>query len=446
MKLCDIALVLPPHQRDSLDYINPIIKQFRSAPYLPLGIISLTTYLKNEIPGCRVKIIDGQLMNVQQILKELKFCQPKIVGLSPLFHTYQDSLKIARFSKSFGARVVMGGNYAAGLAREIIDNHSPVSKDYCVDIVIRQDGEKGLVSLLKGRPFKEIAGAVFWRKSAFVENPIKLANLNDLPRPDFDLVDLSRYWSQTEKMLFPRLLPVQSRRGCDWRAAGRRCLFCSLAAEKLRIRKPEIFARDLIHYQRKYQMESIWDVSDDFLDNQFWLEECLRQFNGRRMPRFIIYARTDRINRKILPILQRFRIEVIIFGFESASASMLKKMDKPCRRRDNERAMEILKGSGIKAVNCVVIGGLGESSQTLRETVKAAKIIKRKNFNVLFSPFFLRPWPNSPARKMLIRKTALKYKGKDIFDQEEMFRDWLKHFSSINYKLAQSAYSELLNI
>lgn len=443
----DAVLILPPfpYRPDEIYYKNPIIREFRLSAHPPLGILSLASCLRNKKPSFRVGILDGQILSLREIFKVIKELKPRVVGLSPLSYTYQNAIEIARFSKSLGAEVILGGQHATGLAGEILENRGLYSRDYCIDAVIQQDGEEALRAVIEGRPLDRVPNAIYRRRSGIKFNPVKLLDLNVLPRIDFDLIDLERYWSGIKETGFPRVLPWYSRKGCSWRTGKNSgCLFCSLMDRKLRFRDPGIFARDLMHIQERFQPKYIWEISDDFLDNPSWIDQYLKAVAGRKLPSFIIYTRTDRITKENFLRLQKLGVKMIIFGFESANAALLKKMNKPGSQQNNRQAMEILRGSGIKVVNSVVIGNLGETAATLEETLKFAKETKRKDPDVYFVPHFLKPWPNSHARRLLLGKTGAKYRGKDILNLDEMVFDWFKYFTGISYKFAFKIYRELI--
>ena len=120
----------------------------------PLWALALATYLRAALPRARTDIIDEQILGRRLFLEKLSSARYELAGLSPVAHTYKRTLECARLLKKNGTVVVLGGHYAPTLAKEILSNRGPGSADYCVDAIVRYDGEKAFYELARGTSFE----------------------------------------------------------------------------------------------------------------------------------------------------------------------------------------------------------------------------------------------------------------------------------------------------
>jgi len=89
-----------------------------------------------------------------------------------------------------------------------------------------------------------------------------------------------------------------------------------------------------------------------------------------------------------------------------------------------------------------VLGAPGEDERTIDETLKLIKKGAAMPFVVDIHVSRLHPYPGSPAWKMLIGETGIKYKGKDIIEWREVMTDWCKLFCDISPKLFSEKVAE----
>ena len=236
----------------------------KRTPYPPLSLLSLSTFLKLKGHNAYIKILDGQIAPIEKIIKIISKISPKIVGISPFSPTYWDTLKIARFSKKIGAKVILGGHHAASLAKEILLLRGSYSDDYCVDCVVQNDGEEAFYRIVKGESFKKIPNVIFLHSPGVVKiNKVKTLNFDNLPIADRDLINLEPYFKTQ------RALNIFSKIGCEWRGlTGSGCIFCSRMHDKLmRSKSPDSFWKEINFLRKKYTIDTILDGRDDFLDD-----------------------------------------------------------------------------------------------------------------------------------------------------------------------------------
>lgn len=180
----------------------------------------------------------------------------------------------------------MGGPHATALPERTLAESE-------FDLVVLGEGELTCTDILKSFKAKvdltRIAGTASRLDGKPIRNELRplLPQLDDLPPPAFDLVDLERHvefsgrmssvWGKPE-----RSLCLMLSRGCPYS-----CRFCGselLWHRKLRYHSAD-YSIDLIrHVHRKYGIEYIMFLDDDFFCNKRRLTAFCERFASADLP------------------------------------------------------------------------------------------------------------------------------------------------------------------
>jgi anaerobic magnesium-protoporphyrin IX monomethyl ester cyclase len=435
-----IVLVNPPND----PYIFEWFK-YKTLP--PLALLALATFLKEKGVVSEIKILDGQVIDMREIKECIREKRPEIVGISPFLASYNNTLEIARWSKRTGSKVILGGHYASPLAREILLHRGVGSSDYCVDYIIRGDGEEAFYKSILGIAPEEIPNVVYVSKPSIVKaNKLKSVNFDCLPIANRDLVEIDLYFKNQ------RSLNVYSKIGCTWRdLTNSGCIFCARDERKMHLKSPDNFWHEVSFLAQKYNLDSIFDGRDDFLDDDEWLKKVSRlSFNYFNKVNLEIFARADRINDSSGQILKNLNVSKVILGIESGDETMLRAMHKGVTLRANKMAIKTLSRLGIAIDACFVLGAPGETKKSLDNTLSFAKEIKKLfeqpkvPFTIL--PGLLNPRPGAAAFSWLKEQTGSKYVGKDILNRDELSRDWIDNFCQVDYEYIAEVEKELISL
>ncbi len=152
------------------------------------------------------------------IEREIREIRPDVVGISSLFTPYyRESLEIAaRVKKHLNIPIVIGGSHASAVPQSMLTSHS-------VDYVIRGEGEKPLVELLRylsGQTCIESVPNLSYKKDGrHCSNPLgENFSIDDLPIPDLSDFPPTRYSFSGKPMTF-----MITSRSCP-----HKCSFCSV--------------------------------------------------------------------------------------------------------------------------------------------------------------------------------------------------------------------------
>jgi radical SAM superfamily enzyme YgiQ (UPF0313 family) len=442
-----ILLIVPQHVKP----LPALRYNIWITPTPPLMLLSLANYLLEKNPDSEIKILDGQLMRLAEMLRKMEVYRPNLVGISPTVATYGNALILARKAKFLGAKVIFGGHYATSSADAILKNRGPQSGDYCIDAVVQQDGEEALWKLSRGAVNSRIPNLIWTSGKNLKGNKIVNHNLDKLPFLDFDLINLGDYYKEQASISFKswpfsKVIAAYSRKGCGWRTASKGgCIFCSMMYNEVRLKSPERFLEELYFLKEEYKPNFIWDVADDFLDSPEWLKEFYYLARRRKVNvPLIIYSRVNRITEKTIHALRGLNVKAVSLGLESGENRILRHMKKGVLREDNLRACGLLAKAGITVVANFIFGGIGETRKTLKSNLKFLKGLKQKNPDIIFQLHLFQMIPGSGVWRILNQKTGNKYLYQD--DPHSFYadslNDWFKYFTGITVEEARRTMKE----
>lgn len=316
-----------------------------------LGLPLLGTILENS--GYTVKILmdDGNSLSPRDVLGA------DLVGLSTTTSTSAEAYRIARFVKSKGIPVVMGGIHATYQPEEALAH---------ADYVIRGEAETSFPQLLEAIKESQlpvgIAGVSYWDSGKIRHNPEPDCRevVDDQPIPDLSLMsnygDMSTY-------------PVMTSRGCPFD-----CNFCSVTpmfGKKFRYRSNELVLEELKNYIGK----KVFFVDDNFTTNKKRAKELLQGMIDRKiLPR--VWGAQVRVDvardPELLDLMRRSNGKTAYIGFESINPETLKAYNKKQDITEIKQAISKLHEQKIAVHGMFMFGGEGDTVQTIRDTVDFA--------------------------------------------------------------------------
>jgi radical SAM superfamily enzyme YgiQ (UPF0313 family) len=264
------------------------------------------------------------------------------------------------------APVIIGGSAFSVMPEDILD--------YCgVDLGIIGDGEAPLPLLMEkliwGGDYKYIPGLVYRYGGGFQYNPPSYINPNpnNAPTPKRTAVDNYRYFVEGG------MGNIESKRGCH-----KGCIYCADPPAKgrvLRLRSPESVVDE---------MESLLQMGIDyfhFCDSEFNLPpshaeqvclEIIRRGLGDRL-HWYVYCSPAPFTQEMAALFQRAGCQGINFGVDSGVDRMLHTLGRDFRVDDVRRTAAICHEQSLVFMYDLLLGGPGETRETLRQTVEVMK-------------------------------------------------------------------------
>ena len=175
-------------------------------------------------------------------------------------------------------------------------------------------------------------------------------------------------------------IPVQTRRGC-----ALRCSYCSTSTIEggiLRKRSPEIVSSWLESWVNAGYANFF------FVDNTFnlppaYAKAICRKILKRKLDmnwRCIIYP--DKVDKELVELMVAAGCRQISLGFESGSEQMLKNLNKQFTLNDVSAVSEIFAEQGIERMGFLLLGGPGETRQSVEESLAFADSLKLDTLRV----------------------------------------------------------------
>lgn len=340
-------------------------------PTLPLGLVCVATAARRA--GHEVRLLNiASVADAGAALTEAAAaCPPDAVGISVrniddqtmggtqfLIEPLGELVGLCRRLST--APVILGGAGYSMYAGVLLER-------FGADIGIRGDGEAALPAVLDhigmGVDVAMIKGVYVRGREPF-KKFCTAPDFNRLPQPDPDL------WPCPAPERAATWLPFQTRRGCP---LG--CSYCSTATIEgtaLRKRDPRTVAAHLQRhveagFTRFFCTDNTFNLPVDYA------RVLCRSFTEAGLAASwscIVYP--YRVSEELVADMARAGCVEVALGFESGSPAVLKSMGKRFSPDDVRHAAGLFKRHGIRLNGYLLLGGPGETRETVRESLAFA--------------------------------------------------------------------------
>ncbi len=261
--------------------------------------------------------------------------KPDMVGITCNTFQVKSARELARTFKG-KCKVVVGGPHA-------------IVWDGEADEVVVGEGESKWLQIL-GQPSIDL--------------------IDDIPLPDYSLVDMSRFSGVSPMGATPSMVLFGSR-GCPGR-----CTFCNTPifwGNKCRYRSPESIVNQIAMLNREYGIQEIFIQDDTFNVNWPWAKEIFERIISKGLHKKMVFRIDCRANEKMLTssflgLAAKAGVWNIFLGIESANQGMLDRMQKHITVEEYRRALRLIPEFGMKVQASFIIGLPGETWETIAET------------------------------------------------------------------------------
>lgn len=342
-------------------------EQITMRPYPPLGPLYIAAYLRRH--GYGVAYFDSVFeTNEEALAATMQRLDPAVVGVSALVIGRETAREQIRLAKEQGRTVIAGGPDPSIVPGTYLR--------YGADYVVLGEGEYTALELLdslsgrSARPIEEIQGIAFLRDGEvkFTRARERIKDLDSLPWPARDLIDLSPYLAAWRTRHGYSSVHLLTSRGCPFR-----CNWCSkgVYGKTFRARDPHDVAKEMRWLIDTYQPERLW-IADDLIGVQkrwvsAWKDAVLEA--DATIP-FECLSRADLLTPQMVAELRQIGCFRIYFGAESGSQRILDAMQKDTRVEEIYAASAMLKEAGIERGFFMMLGYPPEDVSDIALTVK----------------------------------------------------------------------------
>ncbi|MCM8763858.1 MAG: radical SAM protein [Candidatus Omnitrophica bacterium] len=408
-----ILFINPPNVTFN-DFINPSYSALNKGikhlgnvlTDMPLGIISMSAYLKKHFP-VETKLVDFNVIlnrltqfdyrSFEKFLYDfflvsgLRDFAPKIVGISVLFApAYRNSLDIARVCHDIfpKALIVAGGGVPTGAYKEMFRD-----SDY-FDGLCYGEGEKPLLGLVKAedkRAYLEESSSWITRRKLGKKQSFKqdfIENLDEIPFYDYEMLDIDGYGLDPVITTFFSIkeksqnFHMSTSRGCPFG-----CCFCSSSSvhgRRMRYHSIKRIGEDLDRLKRQFGARIIVFQDDHFLSDRERAIEILKIVKDLKViPVFQSGLALYALDRKMLELLKEAGVNPIVLSVESGSNRVLKEiMHKPLDLSIVNRVINDCNDLGIHTDVNILIGLPGATKKDIEDTRAFLRTIKADRFRI----------------------------------------------------------------
>ncbi len=345
--------------------------------YPSLGLLTLGAYLRGE--GISVDMVDLTFeRDARAVGGRLRSFRPHVVGVHTKTLTADRAIEIARRARHAGAYTVAGGPDAATRAAHYLTNG--------FDAVVPAEGEEALAELARvvrdGRDPVGVHGTVHLRGGCPVRAPPRpfLKDLDRLPLPAWDLVDMEEYLGRWQRSTGERRAAVLTSRGCPFD-----CSWCSKPTfgRTFREQSPQRVVAELRALKEQYRVDYVRFCDDVFGISRPWMDELLDRMISERLDlRFECLARVDLLKPELLHRMREAGLARVYVGVESGSQKMLDLMNRGTRLAQVERTAEALRREGIRQYWFLMLGYPGETLDDIEATLHLFRRFSPEEYSV----------------------------------------------------------------
>lgn len=372
--------------------INPIDREFMPPSMFPLGLGYVAASLKSA--GHEVTVVDlnGNRSNGSLELKEqLTKNSFGLIGITGIITQYKKIKELGNFIKSLApdTLLVIGGAGPTSIPSLFLNNcHS--------DIICIGEGEETIKNLAycveNGHNLKECNGIAFKTESDeihFTPKRMPIEDINSIPYPAWELFRYSDVYMNNFLFKFdrPKGMSIFSTRGCPGHCSYCMCNF----GHRLRMRSAENVFKEIESLISGYGIKHIHFLDDTFITSNKRIYDICNGFQNY-FPEITwsANARANLVNPDVLKYMAKSGCISLAYGIESGSPTILKTMKKGITIEQASDAIKWTRESGINLVTYFMIGMIGETPETIKETVEFCK----KNL-VGGEFFFAAPFPST---------------------------------------------------
>jgi anaerobic magnesium-protoporphyrin IX monomethyl ester cyclase len=356
--------------------VDPMERKFIEL-YPSLGLLTLGAYLRAH--GSEVAMADLTFArDLGAVHRALRTLRPHIVGVHTKTLTFDRAVAVARAARSEGAFSVAGGPDAASRTETYLDAG--------FDAVVAGEGEATLMELAQriasGADVATVPGLTVRRAGRLVRGPHRpfLKDLDALPLPAWDLVDMDRYLGEWTKRTGERRAAVLTSRGCPFD-----CSWCSKPTfgRTFRQQSPARVLEELVALKTQFGVNYVRFCDDVFGISRPWIEELIDRLLAADLGlQFECLARVDLLKPDLLHRLRQAGLARVYVGVESGSQKMLDLMNRGTKLSQVERTAAALRAEGIRQFWFLMLGYPGETLEDIEATLRLFRRFSPEEYSV----------------------------------------------------------------
>ncbi|MGM0608846.1 MAG: B12-binding domain-containing radical SAM protein [Candidatus Muiribacteriota bacterium] len=381
----------------------------------PLGLMNIVTHLKKKeikidfldmVPLFKNRINFTNVLNSNEFSKYLnnkkisKSLEFFLIYCNKIINNYKANLigftvhnkdelevvlSIAKFlkKKHENIKIVLGGFYITTCDK------NQLLKFTFIDYFILGYGEESIEKLIMEEKVKNIPGLIYKDKNNnyIINKTKKIPDINNTPPININLLRKTDYEIKVNGKK-GMIIPYQFGRGCN---GG--CKFCSNFGyfsqlnNNIEYKSPKKVLKDILFFKEKHKSDYFIICDDAVNSDNKRLNAILEELIDKNIKiKWGSFCKPCGINKKLAKKLRKTGCKYLVFGCESGSKSILKRMNKGISIQEMEKTLKNCHKQNILNFAFFIIGYPGE---TLKDYILTLHfIIKNSVYLYGVEPFF----------------------------------------------------------
>ena len=336
----------------------------------PNSLMYISAYLQSKVPDVKVEIIDGFFDSDEEIVRRVS--DSDFVGIGGTTPQVKHMVDLSKKIKAQNSKIKIAvGGFGVSIRPQLID------KIDSIDHICLGEGEQSMVDVVTGQAQR------------FVNN-LPIPDLNSIPFPDRDNIDLERYIAIAQRDEGRRVTSVLTERGCAFN-----CTFCAEGVfgtiwrkietklesdltldsisydrpNRIRMRDPKSVVNEMVQVRDKFNIE-FFKTSDAETNptRAHFINLCKEMVEQNLGVPWGCNMRADKMDDEMCEWAVKANCTEFFIGLESGVAEIHEHINKGTTVPMIKHDFKISKEYGIMRRSYCFIGTPLETHKTIKQT------------------------------------------------------------------------------
>ncbi len=368
---------------------------------MPLALISIGTQVCDRY---EVVIIDARMEQDPDAIVERYIDNALLVGVTSLTGApLKDAIDFTRRIRKLRADVpIVWGGWHTSLFPENILREIPE-----IDVSVIGQGEQTFAELVEvireGGDLGTVDGIAYRNEGGTMKTkPRAMVDMNELPRLNYDLIDVERYFAAKGKRQFDFITSI----GCFFR-----CTFCAdpfVFQRKYSGLLPERVVEDLLFYHSKYHFEDVNFQDETFFTYRERIIAMSQALKEAGTPfTWAATMRADqggRMQLEELKICKEGGLRRLLIGVESGTQEMMDWLKKDIRLEQVLQCAGWCQELDLQVIFPFIVGFPGESPESLEGSKQLIRRLAGMSRKFETPIFYFKPYPGTQITDEVVQK------------------------------------------
>ena len=364
-------------QRRQVVIINPAEASQNASLVPPVGLALLSAIIKQT--GNHSTILDMTFDEDLSRLNQLEVTKGiyLITITTPLVNRARQIVGLIR-TKDPNSFIIGGGAHPTTRKEAIFDE---------LDLDAVTIGEVKISQVLEALCYpdwpaqlSQVKGVIYrFAGKNYVNLPVdEWEELDRLPIADYLSLPLEQYFT----IQGFRSLSISTSRGCPYRCTYCQPMLISLFGKKVRFTSPKRAVDEIEYVVNHFKLDFLLFADDTFAFHQDRVVEMCKEIIQRRIP--ILWRCQTRVGlrRDVLEWMKKAGCFLVQFGVESGSQKILDSVNKAATVEMAKETFRHCKEVGLLTHSYLMVGNVGETSETITATIELVKKIRPTFYNI----------------------------------------------------------------